>query len=220
MFNKMLKARMLWGGVNVYSIKDNFVFFPEVLQTRNESELYRGTWQSPLYFKGVENDVRLAFRFDVSKLNDTTKSLLDMIRTCNSVSLHIRRNDYLSDGYALGFGGICTPDYYHRATSYIQQRIVQPRFIIFSDDIGWCQNNLDIPEAVYVDCNYGSESWQDMFLMSQCKHNIIANSSFSWWGAWLNAHPDKIVIAPDKWWHGINDDVVPPEWIRLSGINL
>ncbi|MGC3976990.1 MAG: alpha-1,2-fucosyltransferase [Paludibacteraceae bacterium] len=105
---------------------------------------------------------------------------------------------------------------YENAVKYIKDTVGKVRFYVFSDDPEWVNTNFGLENAVYVQHNTDSDSWQDMYLMSQCKHNIIANSSFSWWGAWLNANPAKIVIAPRKWWRLFDkDDVVPSEWIRL-----
>ena len=89
-------------------------------------------------------------------------------------------------------------------------------FFVFSDDIEWVKNNLCLSNCEYVECNVGINSWQDMFLMSQCKHNIIANSSFSWWGAWLNRNTNKIVITPSRFINlEENSDIIPDTWIRI-----
>jgi hypothetical protein len=99
---------------------------------------------------------------------------------------------------------------------YIQSKIESLQYYVFTDDKEWVRENFQLDNAVYVQHNTGRNSWQDMYLMSRCKHNIIANSSFSWWGAWLNTHPDKIVVAPKKWWRLFeNDDVVPEIWVRM-----
>lgn len=204
-------------GVRIVKVPLNFVFYPEVLRPNLRNEIYMGTWQSEKYFRGVEQEVRQAFTFRETLLNDKTRLLWGKLDQCESISLHVRRDDYLLPQYAQGFGGICTIAYYKAAVEYLKERIARPVFFVFSDDIAWCQTNLGMQDATFVDWNRGNESWQDMFLMSKCRHNIIANSTFSWWGAWLNDNPDKIVIAPDKWWNGIIDDVVPDGWIRLSG---
>lgn len=182
----------------------------------DRNELFMGTWQSQHYFQGAEREVREAFTFKVQLLNEKTRRLMGQLEQCESVSLHVRRDDYLSPTYAKGFGGICTQAYYQTAIEYMRKRIGQPRLFVFSDDLDWCRSNLSIADAVFVDWNRNEDSWQDMFLMSKCKHNIIANSSFSWWGAWLNTNPDKIVVAPKRWWNGIKDDVVPEHWVRLG----
>ena len=95
--------------------------------------------------------------------------------------------------------------------------IDNPTYVIFSDDIAWCKDNINVDNARFVDWNTGAQSFEDMHLMSLCKHNIISNSSFSWWGAWLNANPDKKVIAPNKWIHYTNAlGILPKEWIKVS----
>ena len=212
----------LLGLVGMHEIKvdENFVYYPEVLQSAHKNELFMGTWQSQQYFEGAEDDVRAAFAFKEELLNEPTRKLRDTIGDCNAVSLHVRRDDYLSTTYAQGFGGICTTEYYKKAIAYIKENTERPQLFVFSDDISWCRENLDLADATFIDCNHGDESWQDMYLMSRCKHNIIANSTFSWWGAWLNGNLDKIVVAPDKWWNGLNDDVVPYEWVRIKGDTL
>jgi hypothetical protein len=118
----------------------------------------------------------------------------------NSISIHVRRGDYLNHE---SYKNICGLNYYCSAIRYIKTLIMDPFFIVFSDDILWCKENLNNilsdTSVIYVDWNTGKESYKDMQLISNCKHNIIANSSFSWWGAWLNTFPNKIIIAPKKW---------------------
>ena len=127
-----------------------------------------------------------------------------ILNTCNEINQGL-------------YGGICTEMYYAKAITYICNKIDQPSFFVFSNEIDWVKNNVDIPNPTYIDFNNGADSWQDMFLMSQCKHNIIANSSFSWWGAWLNSGQEKLVIAPKKWFnnHEIND-IVCESWIKID----
>lgn len=204
-------------GMNEVKTKDNFVFYPEVFLSRQNNELFIGTWQSWRYFEGAEEEVRKAFTFQEELLNEYTRRMKLDIESCNSVSLHVRRDDYLLPNYLQGFGGICTVSYYQNAIAYLRQHTTCPKIFVFSDDIDWCRKNLDLKDATFVEGNHDGESWQDMYLMSRCCHNIIANSTFSWWGAWLNTHPDKIVVAPDRWWNGLADDVVPEMWIRISG---
>lgn len=214
---KMRPFLLRIAGMREVKVAENFVFYPEVLHSTHKNELFMGTWQSQKYFAGAEDEVRQAFAFKEELLNEPTRKLREAIVSCNAVSLHVRRDDYLSTTYAQGFGGICTPEYYRKAIAHIKENTEQPKLFVFSDDINWCRENLDVADATFVDCNHGEESWQDMYLMSRCQHNIIANSTFSWWSAWLNAHPRKIVVAPDRWWNGLKDDVVPDEWVRIKG---
>jgi len=176
--------------------------------------IYWGYWQNENYFKDIANVIREKFSFKepIDKKNTETYSL---IANCNSVSIHIRRGDYI--GHEL-LGGICDLAYYQKAIDLIHNRIDHPHFFIFSNDIDWCQENLKVSHSTFISWNSGKESYKDMQLMALCKHNIIANSSFSWWGAWLNENPDKIVITPKVWTNNpIDKDSfsVPQNWIAL-----
>lgn len=203
-------------GFNTIRVAENFIYYPEVFDFKFKNEIYFGTWQSQKYFEGAEQEVREALRFNVNLLNNQSKEYGQKMQSEQSVSIHIRRGDYLSAQYADGFAGICDEEYYNNAMNYINQRIENVLYYVFTDDAEWVSDNFKIANAVYINHNRGQDSWQDMYLMSQCKHNIIANSSFSWWGAWLNENPNKIVIAPKLWWRPFEkDDVVPDEWIRI-----
>jgi hypothetical protein len=137
----------------------------------------------------------------------------------SAVSIHVRRGDYVSDAGTNRFHGTCSVDYYHDAVDRISGFAPASHFFVFSDGIDWAKENLRLRQPVtYVDFNDGEKNYEDLRLMSLCKHHIIANSSFSWWGAWLNPNPDKIVIAPKKWFNdpSINtDDLIPNSWLRL-----
>lgn len=193
--------------------KNSLEFRDEYLTKQIFPTIYDGYWQSEKYFKDIANKVRNTYRFREELLNEKSKHLLSIISNKESVSVHIRRGDYMNLTDHLG---LCDFDYYHRAIEHIKRHVDKPKFIFFSDDISWVKENLAEEDAVYVDWNQREDSWQDMYLMTQCKHNIVANSSFSWWGAWLNNNPDKIVIAPQKWFnYSSNYDILPYEWITL-----
>lgn len=196
----------------------NFHFLPEALSSK-KYYYYYGTWQSELYFKDIQSIIRDAFSFNYNLLSDKTLDILKIITNSPvpTVSIHVRRGDYLSISFKDGLGCCCTLDYYKHAISYVLENIHKNvLFVFFSDDISWVKDNIKVPNALYVNHNCGLDSWQDMFLMSQCSFNIIANSSFSWWAAWLNSNIDKIVIAPKRWWASLeDDDVVPKSWIRM-----
>ena len=153
----------------------------------------RGYWEDERYFKDIEEDVRKAFRFQ--GIDEKNQALAEEMRSRDSVSLHIRRGDFEAT-YRVLLGEV----FYKKAVDYIKSKVENPFFYIFSDDAevaGSIADSLGI-EYKLLSHNRGMDSYKDMFLMSQCKHNIIANSTFSWWGAWLNDNKRKIVIAPDK----------------------
>ncbi|MDH6354278.1 hypothetical protein M2132_000605 [Dysgonomonas sp. PH5-45] len=209
----------LYSSIGIHIVSDenkNFLFNADIAQDDNKNELFIGTWQSEKYFTNAQNEVREAFRFKEEPLSGQTKALRNEIQVCNSVSIHIRRGDYMTPQYISLFGNICNEQYYQQAIAHIKQNVENPRFYIFTDDKEWVNSNFKLDDAQYVNFNTGKNSWQDMFLMSQCKHNIIANSTFSWWGAWLNSNPSKITIAPKKWSNAFEkDDIIPDSWIRF-----
>lgn len=176
-----------------------------------------GYWQSERYFSDVAAQIRKEFHFRIPLLKHNNE-LASQIGSVNAVSLHVRRGDYVQNAKTNATHGLCSIDYYQAAIRHVAARTKQPHFFIFSDDIPWVKNNfkLDFPHQ-YVDHNHDAESYNDMRMMSACKHHIIANSSFSWWGAWLNPDTEKIVIAPKKWFaNKINtQDLYPKGWIVL-----
>jgi len=181
-------------------------------------QYFSGYWQSDKYFTKIENIIRTVFSFDINKVSDQNKSIIFEMQRRNAVSLHIRRGDYESNPDAkLILGGICDMNYYNKCISYIHENVEDPFFYIFSDDSEWVKEHLSfILNSKFIDWNRNENCWQDMFLMSQCSHNIIANSSFSWWGAWLNSNPNKIVIGPVKWFNTNEvSDILPENWIRI-----
>ena len=156
---------------------------------------YDGFWQLHSYFKDCENEVRKAFVFQ--GVDDENMELAKEMNSVNSVSIHFRRGDYLK----IPRLQVCDDEYYKKAISYVGGYVKNPVYYVFSNDVEWSENFMRgfSVEFKVIDNNQGADSYKDMFLMSQCKHNIIANSSFSWWGAWLNDNVDKIVVAPNEW---------------------
>ncbi|MDO8208683.1 MAG: alpha-1,2-fucosyltransferase [Gallionella sp.] len=176
-----------------------------------------GYWQSEKYFQEVASVIRSDFTFKSPLLNKNAECA-KQINQVNAVSLHVRRGDYANNPKTAATHGLCSLDYYRAAIQHVSEQAQNPHFFVFSDDIAWVKNNLkiDYPHQ-YVEHNYGEESYNDMRLMSMCKHHIIANSSFSWWGAWLNPRADKIVVAPKRWFASQTDvrDLLPQGWVRL-----
>ena len=132
--------------------------------------------------------------------------------------MHIRRGDYLNYSY---LQNICTLEYYKKAMQYFRERHPgEAEFYIFTNDFLWAEEHFSDEDCHFVKGNFGQDSFRDMQLMSLCRHNIVANSSFSWWGAWLNQNPDKTVIAPEQWINGNEAeklDVIPESWMTMRG---
>ncbi len=196
------------------NIKKYFSFQKNILDIK--CGYLKGYWQNEKYFNKYRDEILSDFKFSINDKKNCTISQ-EMSKE-ESVSIHIRRGDYLS--IEDKFGGIATLEYYNKAIKIIKERLVKPKFYIFSDDLEWTRNNLKIENCVYIDFNRGKDSYKDMYLMSKCKHNIIANSTFSWWGAWLNQNKEKIVIVPERMWNIApgGEKLFPDNWIKCKGI--
>lgn len=183
----------------------------------------QGFWSSEFYFSKFESPVRKAFTLKKAMSNLSQKLAARMAAQENPVSVHVRRGDYVSSERTNQIHGTCSVSYYTNSIARLKAQINNPHFYFFSDDPEWVKSNLlqNIDNYTQVEHNTASDSWQDMILMSNCRHHIIANSSFSWWGAWLNPHTDKIVIAPEKWFKAPSDffdaqDLIPAHWIKVN----
>jgi len=195
-----------------------FSFDPSVLDAKGNIYL-EGYWQSEKYFS-VIRDILLR-EFDLKyEQNAKNRVIANHIQKTESVSLHIRRADYVHDPLTNHIHGICSFDYYKKAVDYITLKIPNCHFYIFSDDQSWVFENFKLDYPVTMVChNDATTSYEDLRLMSLCRYNIIANSSFSWWGAWLNTNPDKIVLAPERWFSDSTlnaKDLIPESWIKVK----
>jgi len=191
---------------------------PLQLKALKGNYLLDGYWQDERYFiemrKELLDEIQPVYVF-----TNRGEELKKMILATNSVALHVRRGDYVSLKHANEFHGICSVEYYKKAMEELKKKHNGLSYFVFSDDIDWCKNELSfLPEAVFVENESDKKSSQDLFLMSLCHHNVIANSSYSWWAAWLNQKPDKNVISPLKWFKDAKQDtsnLIPKNWIRL-----
>ncbi|MBF0502001.1 MAG: alpha-1,2-fucosyltransferase [Candidatus Riflebacteria bacterium] len=177
-----------------------------------------GYWQSQKNFAAIEREIRQDFKL-AHPLDRFHEYFASEISRVNSVSMHIRRGDYVSNPMTSSVHGVCSLEYYRSAQAIIADRVKNPVFFVFSDDPEWVQDNLysAFPFTVVADPTTPGSEAQDLCLMALCKHNIIANSSFSWWGAWLNQNPGKVVIAPAKWFKSSDfdsRDIIPESWIK------
>ena len=200
------------------SLHEMFTYAPNHFVYDLEDIYLSGFWQSQKFFTSAKEHVIKAFNLNHLRLSSQNKNVAQHISKSNSIGIHVRRGDYI--GHPL-LGEICTKDYYRNAIEKIQLLIENPVFFVFSNDITWCKEELNIKnEVTFIDWNIGKESIFDLYLMSHCKHNIIANSSFSWWAAYLNLNLNKIICAPDIWFkdNKINsNDIYQPEWIKING---
>lgn len=195
--------------------KTNIGFIPEVLNWRGDLFL-DGYWQSPSYFTDIRDTLLTEFTLE-TPVSDVMSSYKQQIESSTSVSIHIRRGDYVENPRVRKEFGICEPAYYKAAIVHVTEKLTAPTFFIFSDDIQWVKENLSLPESTVFVQDSDLKAVEELTLMAMCKHNIIANSTFSWWGAWLNANKNKIVVCPTPWFENNSSDLnlIPKIWIQL-----
>ena len=165
------------------------------------------------FYTKRREEILETYTFDESMANPESQQWLSKIQQdSGSCSLHIRRGDYIGHP---NFDNICTPNYYRNAIAEIQKRVqTEVTFYVFSDDIDWCREEFGDKGFKYVNCNHGKDSWQDMMLISRCRHHIMANSTFSWWGSFLGEKEGSFIICPPKFSVKDNGENYPPTWIR------
>lgn len=218
--NEINRLRGHWGGFVPFLgpqksiVEPHFHFYAPVLSFKDAVYL-DGYWQSEKYFIDIADVIREDLTPKVSG-SDTYEILKESITQCNAVSVHIRRGDYVTNSTANRYFKPCEVKYYQQAIQYLVKYISNPVFFVFSDDILWAKANfkIDFPTH-FVE---GNSAQEDLWLMASCGYQIIANSTFSWWGAWLNQQPDKIVIAPQTWFSTKRfdtKDLLPESWIQI-----
>ena len=202
---------------NRYVMEKPFTYDKAIHEKATRNCIFCGLWQTDLYFKSCEDEVRANFAF--SPFEDLRNiQLAEEMRNENSVAIHVRKGpDYIVREI---WDGTCSVDYYLQAINYIKAHVANPVFYLFTDNPVWVKENIKNLDYKLVDWNpvSGKQSFRDMQLMACAKHNIIANSTYSWWGAWLNSNPQKIVIAPKTWFNPKIEKapyIVPKKWIRL-----
>lgn len=177
----------------IHHMREERIYHPELL---SYSDMYiSGYFACEKYYADILPKLRESIRFPQSS-NPLNYALAEEMKSCNSVSMHIRRGDYLDDKNREMFGGICTEEYYEQAIKMIKEEVPDARFYIFSDDAAYVKGRYQGEDYTVVDINHGRDSFYDIWLMSNCRHNICANSTFSFWGARLNENGDKIMIRP------------------------
>ena len=199
---------------------ERFFGFNQTAMNTKKPAYLKGYFQSYQYFNGYESLIKKVFSFPLDGLDYINSELLSDIKSMKTISIHVRRGDYVQDKSTQQFHGNCSLEYYFDAISLLVSKNKDSKLIFFSDDSEWVKEqfqNLQY-QKIFIDHNKNKNCWKDMFLMSSCNHNIIANSSFSWWAAWLNENPHKTVIAPKNWFVATEKNtnyLIPTEWIRL-----
>ncbi len=196
---------------NVY-FNDKTLFNNSTIDT-SKNYYFDGYWQTDYYVSKIKNRANFLIPIDEKPL--LIENYMDEITMGNSVALHVRRGDYFSPLYIKRYG-VCNVNYYLKAINYIQKYIENPKFFVFSDDLDWVSKNIDLPENTVFIKNEKINSYWYILLMSKAKHNIISNSTFSWWGAYLNDNKDKVIISPDKWMLDTDATIALDDWVKIS----
>ena len=196
--------------------KENEGVFNDRMLSLPDNSLLDGYWQSERYFSAIPQIIRSQFRYNAA-MTSGEENVASIMRNANSVFIHVRRGDYVNNPSTNAMHCVCSLLYYLEAIDTISRRIPDPVFFVFSDDMEWATANLDIKYPChFMDSGPKNNACGDLRLMSLCKHGIIANSSFSWWGAWLIDNSAKVIIAPKKWFNTSESDYITPDsWIRL-----
>ena len=209
-----LVNRVVRGGKSVVK-EPHFHFSPETLKEARAGVIYDGWWQSQKYFADVEARVRRDFRFS-RPIIPASQALLRRVEATNAICLNVRRTDFLK----VDTLNATNLEYFLRGARYLEERVDKPHFFVFSDDIEWCREHIELghPTEFVGHEHKGFKFGNYMQLMTRCKHYLIPNSSFAWWAAWLNTGADKIVVAPKNWFTDPaidTSDLVPGGWVRL-----
>ena len=214
----LAKRPLSWLAGHRFLCEPHFKYWSALREHAREGGYLHGYWQSERYFACHAAHIRADFKFR-DDLRGANLRIAHSIGQRTAISVHVRRGDYVSNAKTLAVHGTCSLEYYQAAIDTLLQRCPGALLVAFSDDPQWVSQVLQprYPDMVLVDHNKGAESFNDMRLMSMCRHHVIANSSFSWWGAWLNPIPDKMVIAPSRWFANGTDpgDLIPDGWERM-----
>lgn len=195
----------------------SMAFHPEVCELK-APVLINGYWQSEKYFVDIRQQLLRELTLPHA-LHGRDAEVAQEAQSTDAISLHVRRADYVTNVATRQIHGTCSVEYYAQGLKAILPRCDNPCLFVFSDDASWARENIRLDvKTIYVDHNGPDKNYEDLRLMSLCRHHIIANSSFSWWGAWLNAHDDKVIVSPRTWFADSSrqtQDIIPSQWIKI-----
>lgn len=203
---------------NTYVVEKDSGFDSLIFEVKTTAYL-DGYWQSYKYFENIEKELRSNLILTTELSSDSDVLLSEIKKQQNSISLHIRRGDYVTKYNKLYYQ--ISLDYYTNSINFIKSKLANDsiKIYVFSDDIDWCKQNIKINDSHYFVPNNQKEDFEDLILMSNCSHNIIANSTYSWWAAWLNSNQKKIVVCPKRWFNDSNNNfnttIYPTSWNKL-----
>ncbi len=220
-FSKPFKKILKFSGIEVINENDDYSFKPQYLNPARGIKFYVGGWHSEKYFSAIETNIRDTFQFDIDKIDNKNLAALEKLKSTISVSIHVRRGDFLNSNNYKKLGAVCTLDYFLSAIEKIKTLTTNPQFYFFTDDVEWVRSYFTEPYFTIIDMNKNGDSWKDMFLISNCDHHINSNSSFSWWSSWIYTNKNKITIVPKNFMTGrYFEDIYPVNWLKLDTENI
>ena len=207
-------------GIKIVDENDDYNFNPDYLKPSGGIKFYVGGWHSEKYFSDIKDEVQKVFQFNPDKVDPVNLEVVSQIKNTASVSVHIRRGDFLDANNYKKFGAVCSLEYFLSAIEKTRSLVENPRFFFFTNDNSWVTENFQSPDFTIININFSDNSWKDMFLISNCEHHLCSNGSFSWWSAWLNKNENKIVIVPKHFMvNRYFKDIYPDGWIELEASN-
>lgn len=215
--NKLAKKFKNLKGIGYTIVKEKDEYFDASIFELKNNLYLDGYWQSFKYFNDIRETIVNDFKLK-SNPDKYNQEMISKIQNSNSVAIHVRRGDYVADANTNKYHGTCSLEYYQKCIADIKSKIKDPHFFIFSDDPEWAKENIKTDAKTTVSTNPPEKGPEDMRLLYNCKHFIIANSTFSLWGAWLSEYNQKIVYAPSRWFQDserTGKDIVPEEWIKI-----
>jgi hypothetical protein len=216
-FSKPIIGFLKFTGIRIINENDDYNFKADYLKPSRGITFYVGGWHSEKYFAEIKDTIRDTFQFDLGKVGSENLKLLDQIKNSSSISVHVRRGDFLDPANINKLGGVCTLNYFVIAIEKMKSMVTDPHLFFFSNDNDWVKDNFIGANFTVVSLNTKTDSWKDMFLISQCSNHINSNGSFSWWSSWLNKNEHKIVIVPRNFIADRHfEDIYPENWIKLA----
>jgi Glycosyl transferase family 11 len=204
-------------GIAIINENDDYNFKPEYLQPSRGIKFYVGGWHSEKYFIDIKDQVLNAFQFHEEKMGKENLDVLERIKTSKSVSVHVRRGDFMDSNNYDKLGAVCTINYFLTAIEKMKSLIDNPHFFFFTNDHSWVKTHFNEPGFTIVNLNTKTNNWKDMVLISNCTHHINSNGSFSWWSSWLNTNQNSFVVVPKNFIVNRHfEDIYPEHWIQLS----
>jgi hypothetical protein len=204
-------------GITIVCENDDYNFKPEYLRPSRGIKFYVGGWHSEKYFIDIKDTIQKTFHFRLQNLGNENLQILERIKITNSVSVHVRRGDFMDPDNFSKLGSVCTLNYFLHAIEKMKSLVDDAQFFVFTNDYSWVTTHFIGPRFTFININTKSNNWKDMFLISNCGHHINSNGSFSWWSSWLNKNRDAYVIVPKNFIANTHfKDIYPDNWIQLS----